>query len=355
MRTHAAAALVPAGCRAEGRVPAAFTAAREAIRPRALATTRAPAADAARALAALAPGIRAVAFFGSQRTKAGPDRFSAHDFYVVVDAYGPFYAALHRAGRLRRSPRVLAFLNRILTPNQISLRLPAGEGGELHAKCSIISVDQLHCEVSPWRCDHFTIGRLFQPAELVFSRDAAAEADTLDALATAAVATYFWGRPRLPPSFDADTYVLAVLRESLRREVRPEPTGRRAEALHEAQRAEQVPVYQALLEGLRQDGELRLADGGASSRYVLAERVGLLERLHVELYFRWSTARATLRWFKYVVTFDGWLDYLLRKVERHTGQKVELTESERAHPLLLLWPKVIRYLRHKNDRPSGPS
>ena len=59
--------------------------------------------------------------------------------------------------------------------------------------------------------------------------------------------------------------------------------------------------------------------------------------------------RATARWAKYVVTFDDWLDFIVRKARRHTGR------GHRAHrrasagmPLLFLWPRVIHYLRHKD-------
>jgi hypothetical protein len=49
-----------------------------------------------------------------------------------------------------------------------------------------------------------------------------------------------------------------------------------------------------------------------------------------------------------VVTFEGWLDYILRKAERHTGQRIALTAPERRLPLVFLWPRVFRYLRQKD-------
>jgi hypothetical protein len=400
MRVDAMAPSAAAGRSEGGKAAIAWSAVREALRPRAVSGAPPSQAEAARALATLDPGVLGVVFFGSQRTKASPDRFSAHDLFVVVEAYRPFYEALHAAGHLRRGPRLMAALSAVLTPSQISLRLPDGQGSNLHAKCSIITLDHLRRETSPRRRDHFTIGRLFQPAEIVFARDPTAQSDVLDALASAAAATYLWGRPFLPKAFDADAYLLTVLRVSLGREVRPEPTGRRAEALHEAQRDEQLPVFRALLQGLHQDGELRLAGEPVGNRaqprrsgavavaedgsgvvavakapgvvavakgekdasggttepfYGLARPVGSLERLRVGLYFRVSILRATLRWFKYIVTFDEWLDYLLRKVERHTGQKVELTPRERAHPLVFLWPRIYRYLRDKDDSASKAS
>ncbi|HEX6739937.1 MAG TPA: hypothetical protein VF310_16785, partial [Vicinamibacteria bacterium] len=67
-------------------------------------------------------------------------------------------------------------------------------------------------------------------------------------------------------------------------------------------------------------------------------------------YFRWSLVRATVRWLKHVVTVEGWLEFIVRKAQRHSGQEIELTPRERRWPLLFLWPRVLRYLRHKDRR-----
>jgi hypothetical protein len=68
----------------------------------------------------------------------------------------------------------------------------------------------------------------------------------------------------------------------------------------------------------------------------------------VQVYFVRSKFRATLRWAKHMVTFEGWLDYILRKVRRHGGGEIELTERERRLPLLFLWPRLFKYLRRKD-------
>ena len=58
----------------------------------------------------------------------------------------------------------------------------------------------------------------------------------------------------------------------------------------------------------------------------------------------------TSRWLKHVVTFDNWLPYIVRKVERRTGRKIELTAAERHAPILFLWPRVIRVLLTRPER-----
>jgi hypothetical protein len=93
---------------------------------------------------------------------------------------------------------------------------------------------------------------------------------------------------------------------------------------------------------------------GEPEGWAVARPVRRLERLRRQLYFRRSIARATARWLKHVVTFEGWLDYILRKANRHSGEPVELTPRERRWPWIFLWGRLFRYLRDK-DRKEGPS
>ncbi len=87
---------------------------------------------------------------------------------------------------------------------------------------------------------------------------------------------------------------------------------------------------------------------GRRLEFTLVHPVGVGERLRLRAYFGRSLVRATVRWAKHIVTFEGWLDYILRKVRRHEGTEVELSPRERRLPLLFLWPRLFRYLRHKN-------
>jgi hypothetical protein len=129
-------------------------------------------------------------------------------------------------------------------------------------------------------------------------------------------------------------------------EIRPEPEGR-ADALWRAQEDYLRPVYTVLLEALKERGDLREVAPGV---FALARAATGGERLRGRLYFQQSLVRATARWAKYVVTFEDWLEFLLRKARRHSGQQIELTDRERRLPLIFLWPRVIGYLRHK-DKP----
>jgi hypothetical protein len=301
--------------------------------------------DAIRDLVAAAGGqVAGVVFFGSRRTQAAhADVHSAYDFFVIVRGYAAAYRALRAAGEIGRPPSLLAALNTVLPPNQVSLRLGTQP---IHAKCSVLSVRAFLRETSARRQDHFCIGRLFQPSQILYSSDPGTGELLVGALVSALEETYLWVRPWLPERFDAGTYGRTLLEVSLGQEIRPEPTGR-AEALWKAQQDEQLPVFAILLEELKGRGELREV---APLAYALVRPVSLGERLRLRAYFGRSLFRATLRWLKHMATFEGWLDYILLKVRRHSGEQIVLTERERRYPLLLLWPRLFRYLRHRDEK-----
>ncbi len=312
---------------------------------------RAPDAEiaaAARHLVELAAGsLAALVFFGSRRSQVKTDPRSAYDVFVVTRDDASFYAALHARGVLRRWPWLLTGVGRVLAPSQVSLRLRGSTLESLHVKGAVLSLPTLRRETSARRRDHFCVARLFQPTSLLYAADEALRDEILALLAAAHRATFEWVRPSLPASFDAALYGRLLLEVSLEAEIRPEPRGR-SRALWEAQRAYLDEVYAALLDEQARAGRLRRVGQG---EYALAEPVGEAERRRVARYFRRSLLRATARWAKHVVTFDGWLDYIVHKVERHTGRTLDLTRRERRFPLVFLWPRVIRHLRTRG--PSG--
>jgi hypothetical protein len=317
-----------------------------AVAERALSASDDPALDAAvRRLGAAAGGALAgLVFFGSRRTGAArANAWSAYDLFVVVEAYRPFYRALRRAGLTGKRPGPMALVSGWLPPTQCSLRFePEG----VHVKAAVVRADTWTRETSARRRDHFCAGRLCQPTRILYSRDEGAGRLLLDGLVSCHRETWTWARPWLPSSFDADTYGRSVLRTSMRWEVRPEPAGR-ADALWDAQRQLQLPVFEALLGELESRGEVTAVPGRAGW-FVPARRARAIERLRSDVFFRRSIVRATSRWLKHTVTFEGWLDYIVRKASRHSGEPIVLTDRERRWPWLLLWGRLFRYLRRKN-------
>jgi hypothetical protein len=319
---------------------------RAAVAARSLPSGSAPEALAAACAVKELGGntVAAVLFFGSRQTQARPDPHSAWDFFVVTRGYAPFYRALRRAGATHRPARLLAGLNTLLTPSQASLSVPGLKGATLRAKCAVVSLADLRRETSERRRDHFILGRLFQPVAILHADEPEREV-ILDTLVDACRLTASWVRPWLAERFTADEYCRTLLRVSYGAEIRPEPVARRIETLWAAQQDRMRPVFALLLRDLARERELEEV---APATYRLVRPVTAAERRRLAAYFAWSRVRATTRWAKHVVTFEGWLDYLLRKAERHTGQEIVLTPRERRLPLVFLWPRVFRYLRHKD-------
>ena len=292
--------------------------------------------------------VLAVLLFGSRLAGTEPGHFSAYDLVAVVDSYRAFFRRLVDAGHHRGSPALLTALARVLAPNVISFD-PGLPGGEL-AKVMVLTLPAFERAVSARAPDHFLKGRMVQRVKLqhAVSEELAQRVCGLIALARRDV--LHWTAPYLPEPFSAGDLARRMLEVSYKGEIRPESAGR-VESVVEAQRAFLLPTYEGVLAEAAREGRVVGAEGG----WRLAHPPRALERVRSRLYFTRSKARATARWLKHVATFDDWLTYIQRKVERRTGIAVEVTPLERKLPLLLLWPKVVRVLfTLRRARGAGP-
>jgi hypothetical protein len=285
--------------------------------------------------------LRAIILFGSRLVQASPDRFSAYDLVVVCERYRAFYEALARAGAARRSPAMQSALNRVLAPNVIAFAPDGWDGGPV-AKIMVIEPRAFERALARDSRDHFVKGRLVQEVALLHARDDQTRAWVEKLLAAAIADVPRWVGPFLAQPFTAERAARRMLELSYAGEVRPE-AGDRVRDVFNAQRAFLVgSLARALDEAVERRWLVRVE--GPEPMYRFPRRRGVLDRARVRLYFLRSKARATARWLKHVLTFDNWLDYIARKVQRRTGMRVEITPWERRLPLLLLWPKVVRVL-----------
>ena len=309
-------------------------------------------ADAARLVTYLArafgPSTVALIHYGSHAQGSGATPESARDFFVIVDDYPRAYRALAASRGGRFPAGAAATLNRLLPPNVVSVTEPEGSS-PLTAKCAVLSVLDLRRACAPGARDLWVRVRAFQQVQLAWARDDAGRDAARAALVAMRASTLEWGRYFLPARFDAEGFCRALIAAGYRSEIRPEDPAR-VDVLVTAQRATLVPVYDALLGARVACGELaRDTDG-----YHDPHPPGAAARLRMRVYLAVNKARATLRWAKYLALYEGWLDYLVQKVERRSGVKVELTPRERRWPLLFLWPKALRYLGARPQR-RGPS
>jgi hypothetical protein len=282
--------------------------------------------------------IVGVIFFGSRLVGTSPGEGSAADLFVVVENYLLFYESIGSRLPAARHAGIIAALNRVLPPNIIYLNDPGGL--RAGAKCFIVSESDLALGLSADSQDHFFRGRLAQRVHIVYARsekDRRAMETRIDA---ARHLTLSWVPMYLDGPFSVLDYCRRMMEVSYAAEIRPEARSRVREVI-DAQVTFFRLVYARVLQSGVRDGRLVLE----GDLFRLAKKPGWRERWRIAHFFRRSKSRATMRWFKYMLTFDDWLDYIVRKIERRSGERVELTRSERQFPVILLWPKAFRIIR----------
>lgn len=320
-----------------------------ALRSRIGAGLDAPVADDTRQLAAylaraFGPATHSIIHYGSHAQGSHPGPGSAHDFFVIVDQYADAYRSLHLTANTAVSPGTATTLARVLPPNVLRVIAPLPDR-PMQAKCAVLTQRDLERLCSPRAWDHFTQGRLFQQVQIAWTRDPESHDAVRDTLIGARLNTWWWGRPYLPPTFGAEEYFRRLLETSFAAEIRPEGNERVLQ-LVAAQQAVIVPAYEAVLEHFVATSIL--VREGKSYRAATEPTPG--ERWAVRAYFGRSKARATARWSKHIALYDDWLDYIVEKIERRTGQEIELTEREKRWPLIFLWPRAIEFVRTRPQR-----
>ncbi len=283
-----------------------------------------------------------VVFFGSRLLGTSPGEGSAADLFVVVENYLRFYESIGSRLPTSRHSGIMAALNRVLPPNIIYLNDPGGL--RAGAKCFIVTEGDLAHEMSADAKDHFFRGRLSQRVHIVYARSTKDRIAMERRIEAARYLTLDWVPLFLEKTFNVMEYCQRMLEVSYAGEIRPEARSRVLE-VYNAQSSFFRLAYERVLQGAVAEGDMAVED----DRYRLVKRPTRRHRWRVGHFFRRSKFRATLRWFKYMLTFDDWLDYIVRKIERRSGVRIELTKSERRFPIIFLWPKALRVIRAMRD------
>jgi hypothetical protein len=281
--------------------------------------------------------VQAILLYGSCYRRSD-DREGIVDLYLLVDGY----RSVHGAG-------LAALANRILPPNVYFLETPLGDR-VLRAKYAVLSLAALERGTGRRAFHPYLWGRFAQPTALLYARTEAVAARVHAALAEAAATFVARVVPMLPEEFDAQMLWQRGLLLSYRAELRAERPESAAYALYNA-----APAYYA-----------RLTRAAMTRTPFVATIIGATEpvRYRVQLppgsrlrsRLGWGGRRAVgkilsvLRLLKGLFTFRGGPDYILWKIQRHSGVTVEVTPSARRHPLLAAWAVAWRLYRRRAFR-----
>jgi len=312
--------------------------ARSALATRVADELRAPASDAALRLAhavceAHGASVAAVVFYGSCLRRDTAE--GLHDFYAVVDGY-----------RAAHGSRALAWAGAWLPPNVFYRELAMPEG-TLRAKVAVVSARDLARGVRPTARRPGLWARLAQPVRAVYVRDPQALRTVTEACVTSLHTAVRFGLQAAPEGADGwrtlepAHFWPALFRDTYAAELRPE-----REAAIAGLYAEEAARFDAAL----RETLAALADAGI----VAWEETGGAHRVRVREPWPGPSRRAgrvvaksltALQLVKSAFTFGDWLPYVLWKIERHTGTRLEPTPRQRRHPFLGVWPLLFRALR----------
>lgn len=275
--------------------------------------------------------VLGILYYGSC-FRSGTEKDGILDIFVIVDSYKNVYPT-----------RTLAIANKLLPPNVFYYEMDY-EGSTLRTKYAVITLEQFVQRNSP-QCFHtFYWARFSQPCALTYVSDPQTRVKIVAAIHTALKTFINSVLPILPPHFDAETLWTQGLSASYRTELRPESLEASAK-LVDKNLSRYRTVTQLSLAAMGMANQLY----GRTDVPTYASDLSPVQRWRGVQTWRVRRIQGKLinllRIMKAAFTFDGGVDYVLWKIERHSGVKVEATPLLRRHPLLTCWPTVWRLYR----------
>ena len=275
--------------------------------------------------------IAAILFYGSC-LRTGDDRGGMVDLYVLVDRYRTF------------EPRhMLAILNKWLPPNVYYLEVPF-ENRRVRAKYAVLSLSDFISGTSRRWFHSYVWARFAQPVGLIHARNEQVAQQVQSALAQAVITFLQQVLPQVASPFTAHDLWRKGLALSYRAELRAERPEKLVRLLAAAPDYYEL-VTHSVLAAVNFPIDIQ---EGKPIWYTLTipDRVRRKSRMDWVVR-RWQgKALSALRLLKGLLTFRGGVDYILWKIERHSGVKVEVSASLRRYPLIatcvIFWKLYLR-------------
>lgn len=281
--------------------------------------------------------LRAVVMYGSN-LRTGDDREGLLDLYALVTSYREAFP-----GR-----SLLAAANRVLPPNVFYLE--AGEAPRVvRCKYAVLALDDLPRLTTPAITEPYFWARFAQPCALVWAADESARATVVRALTEAVTTFVRFSIPFAEASFDARALWTAGWQATYGAELRPERTGKGG-ALFDQSPERFERVTELTLGTLPWPAAHEPREGAATYRIELPAAV----RTRAIRAWRFQRVKAKslflLRILRNAMIFEGGVDYVLWKIQRHSGVETDPTWREKRHPWLALGAEAWRLYRARAFR-----
>ena len=264
--------------------------------------------------------IQAILFYGSCFRK-GDAGEGLVDLYVLVERYRSAYRKrLHAIG------------NKLLPPN-VYYQEVVYNGRTLRAKYTVISIADFQRGTSARWFHSYLWGRFAQPTGILYARNEQVIETVQTTLAQAVLTFMTRTLPRVPTQFEARNLWQQGLLLSYRSELRAERPDKLVRLVDAASN-----YYEQLTQTAMDVMPYRVdvLSGNALIRYHahIPSRIRFISRLTWRVRVVQGKVLSLLRLFKALFTFKGGIDYVLWKIERHSGVTVELAPRLRRFPLV---------------------
>lgn len=251
-------------------------------------------------LAAHGGAVLAILFYGSCRRSDQPE--GVLDFYVLVDRYRDYHRSIFRS-----------LMNWLLPPDVSFMR--AGDPAQaVAAKVTVISLRQFARRMRQDAIDTTLWARFTQPSSLLYAASDDAKNHVVAALNRAVRTACGWALHSTSAAATSPVFWTRLFALTYGAEMRVE-RGDRPQLIYD----NDPDYYDAIFKALELD----------ASRHSIGTVHGIWPLRRIA-----GKALTILRLCKGAFTFEGGVDYLLWKVERHSGVAVPLRNWQRRHPLL---------------------
>ncbi len=276
--------------------------------------------------------LRAVLMYGSN-LRQGDDREGVLDFYALVSSYPSAYP---------QQP-VLAGINRLLPPNVFYLEAQS-ERYEVRCKYAVLALSDLSRLTSWLTPEPYFWARFAQPCALVWVADAEARETVVAGLAGAVATFVRFAVPFAGETFDARELWTSGWQATYGGEIRPERSGAAASFYaRDAARFEEgtrlaLPTLPWATTAIPEGDPQRFRAAMSMPERRRALRVWSRRRLRAKGLF-------LLRLLRNGLIFEGGVDYVLWKIQRHSGMAIDRDWRQKPYPLLALGAEAWRLYR----------
>lgn len=266
--------------------------------------------------------VQAILFYGSCLHK-GEDLDGLFDLYVLVNTYSSVNQNyLHTVA------------NKLLPPNVFYLEV-AGETQTVRAKYALLSLNDLQKGTSKRWFHSYLWARFCQPTALVYARNEKVREQVNKSFSQAILTFVNRVLPRIPEDFTTRELWSKGLELTYRSEFRPERPDKQVRLFDGNPAYFEDITNQALSSSTYQVKHIE-SDGVTHYKTIIPYPVRVTSRITWTVRIVQGKILSALRLIKGSLTFEGGVDYILWKIERHSGVTLEVSPFLRRHPILAM-------------------